>query len=180
MKEIIQKGLQVLDSARGYSKSAHILNSLVSQNKNMDLLLPSTVNAALSIELYFKSLHLIVFSSDFKVNGNYSHNFSLIYAKLDKIIKGQMDKDFSELINRRNMKDVINIEATTKVVIPRSFSKNLVVWKDVFIKFRYQYENNFSGSTFFFPEIENVVLKQIYLLKPEWENITYSKWLKCN
>ena len=55
----------IFDHAQVYERAARLLNTAGTSDPAM--LLPSMVNAALSLELYFKSLYVIDRGAEFKV-----------------------------------------------------------------------------------------------------------------
>lgn len=186
MSDIAIKSQKIFDNARAYSKASHILNQKAFGDpshmiQDMDLGLPSTVNAALALELHFKALYLLEKGEDFKVNGRHSHDFYICFKQLDITTKHTMEAIFSESLQNRDMTDVEKIEKASSVLIPRDLVGNLQVWNGVFVNIRYFYEENTKGmSMFFFPEIENSLLNSIFHLKPEWRFSTSSTWEKSS
>lgn len=185
MSDLTTKPQIMFDNARAYSKASYILNQKAfgpSFNvQDMDLVLPSTVNAALSMELYLKTLYLLEKGEDFKVNGRYLHDFHLLFGQLDNTTKQSMEAVFIESMRRRDMTDVEKIEKDSSVKVPRDLVGNLFVWKDVFVDIRYIYELKGKGTPmFFFPEIEDAVLVPIFLLKPEWKYLTSYTWKRLS
>jgi hypothetical protein len=177
MNDLTTKPQKMFDNARAYSKASYILNQKAlgrSFNvQDMDLGLPSMVNAALALELYFKTVYLLEKGEDFKVKGRNSHDFHLLFGELNNSTRQSMEAVFIESMRRRDMTDVEKIERDTSVSIPRDLVSNLFVWKDVFVDIRYIHERKGKGMLmFFFPEIKNAVLAPIFLLKPEWEHLT--------
>src|SRR5207253_2028335 len=73
-----ERARSVFRSAEMYSRAAVLLNT----SGNPTILLPSIVNAALSLELYFKSLYLLEHGADFKPRGRHSHDFHALYIEL--------------------------------------------------------------------------------------------------
>ena len=122
-------------TASVYSKAARYINS-ASEN-DPSLLMPSQVNAALALELYFKSLYFIEQNSDFKVNGKHSHDFHALFNRLSQNIIDQLAHEFQEIIADRDMSDVDKIESACNVNVPRDLEGNLQSWSGVFTKVRY-------------------------------------------
>lgn len=156
-------------TAVSYSKAAQIINS--ESNTDPSLLMPSQVNAALALELYFKSLYFIEKSTDFKIKGRHSHDFSALFFELSENSRQDLERRFQELMTERDMLDVQRIESVSKVIVPRDIAENLQHWSDVFTKVRYIYDKpNKAKSMMFFPEIEQVVKDVIYGLRPEYKS----------
>lgn len=153
-------------NAKRYSKANYYLN--LASLQNVDLFLPSLVNAALSLELYFKTLFYLENATDFKISGKHSHNFSCLFDELKISTQKELEQSFDGLIRSRSLLDIEKIEQASAVVIPRDLKSNLKSWSDVFVKVRYIYD--FSGQSLpmmFFPEIEESVLLAIYKSKPD-------------
>jgi hypothetical protein len=147
-----------------YSKSAYLLN----RNEDMTLLIPSQVNAALALELYFKSLYYLEYGKDFKINGHHSHDFYALFNSLKENIKAYMRSGFQQLIQSREMSDIKKLEEYSKVSIPLDLEGNLKQWSNVFVKVRYMYDNKGAvGSMVFFPEIEKILIAVIQRTKSE-------------
>ena len=72
------------------------------------------VNAALALELYFKSLYFIEQNSDFKVNGKNPHNFHALFNRLSQNVSDQLTHEFQEIIAARDMSDVDKIDDFVK------------------------------------------------------------------
>lgn len=155
-------------NAKRYSKASYSLNTASSQD--IDLLLPSMVNAALALELYFKTLFYLENGNDFKIAGKHSHNFSRLFDRLKICTQKELEQSFDDLIKNRRLLDVEAIEQASSVVIPRDLNGSLKAWSNVFVQVRYIYDS--SGQILpmmFFPEIEESVLLVIYKFKPEWK-----------
>jgi hypothetical protein len=149
-------------SAEVYSKAAKYLNGI-----DMEMLLPSQVIASLSLELYFKSLYCFVFNKEFKVNNRHSHDFHKLFLELPDDMQNSMSKEFSKILEKRNMRDAENMESFGKVKVPRDLVGNLENWSSVFVKIRYFHDKPKKHIVMmFFPEIEGVVIKAIRNIKP--------------
>ena len=70
-----------------------------------DLLLPSMVTAALSLELYFKALYLLENNKDFKLNGKHSHDFHALFNVLSNTLKQEIESEFDNILKNRDMRD---------------------------------------------------------------------------
>ncbi len=163
------RGKAIYINARRYAKASYALNSASSQSQDIDLLLPSLVNGALALELYFKSLFYLERSADFVIAGRHSHNFACLFDELMISTQKEIDKYFADLMKRRSMVDVEKIEKASAMVVPRDLKGNLKAWSEVFLKVRYIYD--VPGKhlpMMFFPEIEKSVLQAIYQRQPEW------------
>jgi len=163
------RGKAIYLNAKRYAKASYALNPASSQSQDVDLFLPSLVNAALALELYFKALFYLEKSTDFRISGRHSHNFSCLFDELVVSTQTEIEQSYDGLIRRRAMMDVEAIEKASSVVIPRDLRGNLKAWSEVFVKVRYVYDS--SGKylpMMFFPEIEQSVLQAIYERRPEW------------
>ncbi|MDN3617510.1 hypothetical protein ACFFUS_06005 [Vibrio gallaecicus] len=157
---------KILESAVDYMKAANVLNH--SSVQHPTLLLPSQVNAALSLELYFKSLYLLIFGEDFKVKGNHSHDFYKIYKALPDEMRKRMNDNFDSLVKARDNSDVKQLREESKVNISLKLESLIQNWSGVFTKMRYVYEDH-KGSyvMILFPEIAKVVGMEIYSIDRE-------------
>ncbi|OOF10251.1 MULTISPECIES: hypothetical protein [unclassified Salinivibrio] len=159
----------IFSSAGMYSKAAHLMNE--GSRGDPSLLIPSQVNAALALELYFKSLYLIEKGSDFKVGGRHSHDFHALFSDLSRQSKEKLLYQFQSAISSRDMSDVVTMERETKVEIPRDLEGNLQSWSGVFTKVRYVYDKpKHAVSMMFFPEIEQAVRDTVINLRPDFRS----------
>jgi hypothetical protein len=154
-----QRIKKILENAELYEKAAFILNE-------RNLFLPSQVNAALSLELYFKALYLIDKNEDFKIKRKHSHNFHELFNLLSSEIKEKLNMKFNYLLSQRNMDDVNQLEFDMKrdkieIIIPRTLEENLKCWSEIFINVRYSYDNKELRIMLFLPEIQQVVKETI-------------------
>ncbi|MEZ9860538.1 hypothetical protein CWO01_11000 [Vibrio splendidus] len=157
---------KILESAVDYMKAANVLNH--SSLQHPQLLLPSQVNASLSLELYFKSLYQLVFEEDFKVKGNHSHDFYRIYKALPDDMLKRMNDNFDSLIKGRDNSDIKKLRSESKVNISLKLESLVQNWSGVFTKIRYVYEDhNGSYAMILFPEIAKVVGMEIYTIDRE-------------
>lgn len=160
----------IFSSACMYSKAARLMNEAF--HKDPSLLLPSFVNAALALELYFKSLYFIENNRDFKVNGRHSHDFHTLFSELSKESKEKLLCRFQSAISSRDMTDVSTLENEVKVQVPLDFEGNLQSWSGVFTKVRYVYEKREKPVTMmFFDEIEQTIRGVIISLRPELKSL---------
>ena len=185
MSHVIDKPRKMFENARAYSKAAYVLNQQAFgpplNIQYMDLGLPSQVNAALALELYFKTLFFLEKGEDFKVNGRFSHDFYLLFGQLDSSTRQRMESAFAESIKDRDMSDIEKLEKASSVLAPRDLIGNLSVWKDVFVSMRYIHEPSGKRTPMvFFPEIENSVLASILLLRPEWRHSVSFTWQRVS
>lgn len=156
----------IFDSAKMYANAAKCLNS--SSVKDTQLLMPSQVVAALTLELYFKSLYYLEKHQDFKVNGRHSHNFHTLYLELDTNTQKDLKSEFKNILQSRNMHNVNTAEAIIKAKIPRGFEENIKSWSNIFVKARYIYDAKGEVKhMMFFPEIESALLK-VMQTKVSW------------
>lgn len=151
---------KILENAKNYSSAAKYLNKI---GKNeMNLLLPSQVNASLSLELYFKAFYYLINKKEFKIKDKLSHDFYKLYLELPQEIINQMNKNFNDIISKRNMLDTEEMELKANIKISKKLADNIKNWSGVFVKMRYAYEEKKESIIMmFFPEIEEVILKSI-------------------
>ncbi|MCF6157077.1 MAG: hypothetical protein E3K32_00580 [wastewater metagenome] len=162
-----EKGLEIFRSGKMYSLAARCLNG--NAGISPTLLMPSMVNAALCLELLFKSMYYALNETDFKVDGRYSHDFFEIYQSLPADIRSNMSDTFDGLLSNRQMNDVNILESQYGVVIARGLEDQIKLWSSVFVKMRYVYEGH-KTSMMFFPEIEETITRAILSLKPLWSS----------
>lgn len=159
----------ILRTADTYSRAARYLNAVVENDPSQ--LLPSLVNAALALELYFKSLYFIEKKQDFKINGRHSHDFHALFNELSVELKNKLQIEFQTIMKPRDMKDVRAIESASEVKVPLDLTGNLESWSDVFTKVRYIHDKpNKAKPMMFFPEIEQAVKNAIFSLRPELQS----------
>ncbi len=156
------RGKYIFVVASSYSRAAKHLNQ--ESQVDIGLYVPGHVNAALAIELYFKSLYYIVYKKDFR----HSHDFLDLFNELPSDIQDKLESAFSRIIDNRDMSDVSKIEAGSKETIPLDLKGNLDSWSSVFVKMRYIYDKpNKAISMMFFPEIEKILRDEITTLRPD-------------
>lgn len=159
-------GKLMYQSAEVYSKAAKYLNSIGAQD--MAMLLPSQVNASLSLELFFKSLYCFVYNKEFKINNKHSHDFHSLFLELPDNLQNLMNNEFKTLLTKRDMNDVENMEFHSKIKVPKELIPNLENWSSVFVKIRYFFDKPKNSIVMmFFPEIENIIKKAIIEVKPK-------------
>jgi len=169
MNKLEDRAKSIFQTAGAYARAAKCVNS--ASQGDWTLLIPSQVNAALALELYFKTLYYLEYGEDFKVSGKNSHDFYKLFNKLRNTTRRELLSVFQQLMESRNMQDVLQLEAVSKVAIPRDLKKNLEAWSSIFVKARYIYDNvGKIMSMMFFPEIEQVLLNAIRKRKPEWKS----------
>lgn len=161
----MERPFAIFLNARRYSKASYKLNS----DEDIELLLPSWVNGALALELYFKVFYYLDKNKDY----DRTHNFANIFTDLTLDYQDKMSLTFESLLKARDMSDVRKLEASSGLKIPRNLKCNLEAWSNVFVDLRYVYElieNGKTATMMFFPEIELTVLTIIYDIKPEWQS----------
>ena len=152
--------------ALSYSKAAKAINARAGSEP--ELLLPSQVNAALALELYFKSLYYALNNTDFLHKGRHTHDVGRIFDALKSEIKARLEKEFGRRLAGRNMGDLalyermgISVQSNLKLVLEN--------WSQVFVKFRYAYDLPKSPiNALFFPELEGTLIDIIRQLRPNW------------
>jgi hypothetical protein len=161
----------IFKTACAYSNSAQHLNRIASSQEDMSQFIPSQVIAALALELHFKSLYFIENKKDFKINGNYSHDFHALFERLSPDIKDTLKTEFQSTMALRNMNDVSIFKSEFGIEVSLDLTDNLQSWSDVFTKIRYIYDKpNKNKSMMFFPEIEQAVKKTILSLRPDLDS----------
>ena len=174
MNTAVDLAQQIYRSACAYSKAAFLVNAKAVEQppRNLDLALPSAVMASLALELYFKAFYYLEKDHEFKINGNYSHDFSRLFDELSDFTKQEINSHFDKLIkNKRDMACVEKLEKASSVSIPRELKSNIDEWKDVFVNMRYIFNPKTRKATpmEFFGEIEQAVLLSIFRLRPQWK-----------
>ena len=162
----------IFSHAQIYGRAAYLLNTAGASDPAM--LLPSTVNAALSLELYFKSLYILDHGTEFKVNGKPSHHFAILFEELQEPTKRQLLDQFNMALSSRNNNDILILKSSFNMVAPRDMKTNLVQWANVFVDLRYAYEFTEKNkgkpkSMMFFPEIRDSVHNTIIAREPTWK-----------
>jgi len=163
----------IFSNAQVYDKAARLLNAAGASDPA--LLLPSMVNAALSLELYFKSLYVLDHGSEFKVKGRHSHDFAALFEELHEPTKQHLLAKFNTAISARATDDIRMIESTLKITVPRDFKTNLIQWASLFTDLRYAYyfiEKNkgVQKTMIFFPEIRDSVYNTTIERESTWKS----------
>jgi hypothetical protein len=114
----------ILNNANNYSHIAKYIN----QSGISSFLIPSQVIAALSLELFFKTLFFIENSTDFKINGRYSHDFFALFQELSNESRVRIQSNFEEAIKNRGMQDINLMEKIGSLKVNLDFSENLKIW----------------------------------------------------
>ncbi len=161
-----ERDVSMFQCASSYAKSAKYINN--ASHGDPSLLIPSQVNAALALELYFKSLYFVENKEEFKINGKHSHDFYKLFIALNESTRRELKLEFKEIMKNRDMKDVKLLESETNKKITRSFEANLESWRDIFVKARYIYDHfGKVGDMMFFPEIETALVNVITKRNPD-------------
>ena len=163
----------IFDHAQVYERASHLLNA--AGTSDLALLLPSQVNAALSLELYFKSLYILDHGADFKVNGKPSHHFAVLFEELKEPTKQQLVTHFKTALSALDAQYIPSVESSLKMVVPKDLKTNLVQWANVFVDLRYAYEfveknKGKPRSMIFFPQIRNSVYNTIIDREKTWQS----------
>jgi hypothetical protein len=163
----LNKANSIFMNAKVYSRASRLLNERGVSEPS--LLIPSMVNAALSLELYFKALYWLENNKDFKIDEKHSHDFSKIFDSLSDTLRNNIENNFRALLKNRDMKDVIIMEQMGRIVIPKTLKDNLDSWSQVFTKLRYVYEPKGQQiSMMFFPELEESIMIALRTLYPRF------------
>jgi HEPN domain-containing protein len=149
----------ILLAARRFASAADLLN----RSRNPDLLIPSSVNAALALELLFKCLYLIDTGKKF----GKTHDFSKIFSHLRPTTQKSLEAAFDSLLRQRDMSDVARIEKESGVKVPRNLLENLQQGSKVFVEGRYIFEAGTPWAFMFYPETKRILLDHIFQLRPD-------------
>lgn len=169
MSKVEDRGKSIFHAADAYARAAKCINS--ASQSDMRMFLPSQVNAALALELYCKSLYYIKYGKDFKIAERHSHDFHKLFNQLPPEMQSKLESDFQSILQGRDMHDVTQLEAASKVLIPSDLIGNLHAWSSVFVEVRYMYDKPKDGKVMmFFPEVEQVLRNVIFKLKPELQS----------
>lgn len=152
----IEKYKQIAHAAKIYSDAAFKLNSSFNVGENLYSLMPSQVLAALSLELYLKSIYYLEFGDDFKKDNKFSHDLESLFEKLKDSTKEFIMYKYNSIMQNRDMKDIRNLENAMNLQIDTSFLSMLNHWNGIFVNARYFYENKFANKMMLlFPELED-------------------------
>jgi hypothetical protein len=159
--------------AQVYERAARLLNA--AGTSDPALLLPSMVNAALSLELYFKSLYVLDRGAEFKVKGRHSHDFAALFEELQEPTKEHLLAQFNTALSARNTNDIRMVESSLNMVVPQDLKENLVQWASIFVDLRYAYDfiETYKGeqkTMMFFPEIRDSVYNAIIGRESTWKS----------
>lgn len=151
-----EKAHSVFKTAQLYAQAAKHLNGIFPA-----MIIPSTVLAALSLELSFKTLYLLEFKREFKVNSRHSHDFFALFEELPPAVRDELVRGFDAKIATRDTRD-LRIYEQEGVPVRLDLRSNLKQWSGVFAGLRYVYEFTEKsagkpGYWLFFPEIHSVV-----------------------
>lgn len=163
----------IFGNAQVYDRAASLLNTAGANDPAM--LLPSIVNAALSLELYFKSLYILDRSAEFKVKGRHSHDFSALFKELHEPTKQHLLTKFNASISARATDDIRIIESTLKMAVPIDLETNLIQWASLFTDLRYAdyfivKNKGVQKTMMFFPEIRDSVYNTIIECESTWKS----------
>jgi hypothetical protein len=170
-KRMRDTALELFRTAGMYGKAARILNA-----HRPGLLIPSTVMAAFTLELYFKSLYVLERHAEFRVKGRRSHDFYALFEDLSDSIQQELTRDFASGLAARDMRDIREVEETQKMAVPRDLKSNLKGWSGGFAQLRYVHEfiEKEKGTPWawcFFPEIEASVVAAVTRRQPTWRGV---------
>lgn len=152
---------KIFKSAVAYTKSASLLNESAVEFE--EVFVPSQVNAALALELYFKALYHLIYDTDFKVRDRYSHDFYKIYKALPDDCRERINQHFDSLLASRDKADLKALMKKSNKNISLELESLIQNWSSVFTDIRYIYEDR-KGTYIMvlFPEIAQSVMKEIY------------------
>lgn len=163
----------IFNNAQVYERASRILNA--SGNHDPSMLLPSNVNAALSLELYFKSLNILEHGVEFKINGKHSHHFAQLFQELKEPTKLQLSERFNSAVSRIDPNEIPRLESILGGVVPKDLKTNLVKWAAIFTELRYAHSfvekyNGKKVAMAFYPQIVNSVCSVIIDREPAWKS----------
>ena len=161
----------IFNNGQVYERAARLLNAAGTSDPAM--LLPSMVNAALSLELYFKSLYILDRGVEFKVRGRHSHDFAALFEELHGPTKQHLVDQFNAALSARETNDIRAMERTFKWAVPKDLKTNLIQWASLFVDLRYAHHFivKYQGkqkTMMFFPEIRNSVYNTIINRESTW------------
>lgn len=167
--KMIARAHEVFKGAAAYSAAATMLNT----SGKLEVMIPSCVNAALSLELYFKSLYILEKGVDFKINGRHSHNFLKIFDDLDLATKTALNNDFDAKIKAADMTPVHTLKKNSGLETPLTLRPNLEHWSGIFVNLRYLHDFIEDESAkvvhmAWFLDIEAAVRHVIFSRQPNW------------
>jgi hypothetical protein len=161
----------IFGHAQVYEKACRVLNAAGAQEPS--LLLPSSVNAALSLELYFKSLNIIEHGVEFKIKGRHSHHFGQLFQELSDETKTNLNERFKVAVSNMDPNEIAHLESAIGGVIPKDLKSNLIEWAAIFTELRYAQsfiEKNKGKrvAMAFYPQIVESVFGHITEREPSW------------
>jgi hypothetical protein len=156
---------EIAQAAKIYSDAAFLLNQSVKLGQDdLKALFPSQVLAALSLELYLKTIYSIE-----KGSGKFSHNLESIFGELEESTKIFIIDIYDELLKKRDMRDITNLGNALNIEIDISFTSMLKIWSEVFVNTRYFYENKIANKPMvLFPELETSLVSFILSKRPDF------------
>lgn len=113
-------------------------------NSDSLLLIPSWMNGALALELYYKCLHQILY-------GKVPHTHQLytgIYKKLPTEIQEHIKSNFNNEVGKRPKESLNHLENHDEIPFSRDLEFTLREAEKVFIGARYIFEDNSKPWTF--------------------------------
>jgi hypothetical protein len=140
---------QIFQAAKLYSSAAKELNG------NVSFLIPSNVLAALSLELYFKSIYFSTKGCEF----DKSHKIHEIFNALEQSLSSEILSSFDHEMKKVDKSKIIALERSFKLKIDLDLSSILTNWSKIFVEMRYFYDTpKYQLIAMFFPEIERAIL----------------------
>lgn len=163
--------LSIFRNAQVYERASRVLNAAGAQD--FSLLLPGNVNAALSLELYFKSLNILEHGVEFKIKGKHSHHFGQLFQELGDATKISLNERFKAAVSRIDPNEIPRLESAIGGVIPKDLKTNLVEWAALFTDLRYAHSfiEKYKGKRVamaFYSQIVESVVGHILEREPGW------------
>lgn len=156
---------EIAQAAKIYSDAVYLLNQSVKLGQDdLKSLFPSQVLAALSLELYIKTIYSME-----KDSNKFSHNLESIFNELEESTKSFIINKYDELLKKRDMTDIENLGNALNMNIDTSFVSMLKIWSGVFVNTRYFYENKIANKPMvLFPELEMSLVSFILDKRPDF------------
>ena len=163
--------LSIFKNAKIYERAATALQAAA--HFDTPLLLPSNVNAALSLELYLKSLNILEHGVEFKIKGKHSHHFGQLYNELNEPTKLNLNMRFKSSVSQMNIDPITLLEREIGRSIPRDLKTNLNVWACIFTDLRYTHSfmekyKEKPITMVFYPQIAESIVGHILEREPSW------------
>lgn len=161
-----------LKKAQLYSSSAWVLSRKLTADSYRDKqrLLPVNVLRALSLEQYFKILLQINNEEKPRSQRPDYQGLGKVFNSLEDNLQQKMEAEFSRILLREKLPDVLPLLAEQKEQVPRELRGNLEAWDSLLQHFRTTSREVLDPhipQAWFSRQIEKVVKRAIFSLKPD-------------